>query len=187
VRIIAGLGNPGRRYRGTRHNAGWMALDKVARRCGAREEGLRCGGLLARCDDLWLFRPLSYMNMSGRPVAWLRREAGIGLEDVLVLVDDLNLPLGRIRLRTGGSSGGHNGLASLVEALGTEEFARLRMGIGPCPAGAEGREFVLSAFAPDQQEVVEMMTEEAAEAALCWAREGAEAAMTRFNRKDRDP
>ena len=183
MRIIAGLGNPGRRYAQTRHNAGWMALERIGRRCGAGREELRCGGLLARCGELWLFRPLSYLNLCGPPVARLRREAGAALEELLVLVDDLDLPLGRIRLRAGGSSGGHNGLISLAGALGMEEFPRLRMGIGPCAPGVEGREFVLSPFEPHEREQAEAMAELTAEAGLFWAEEGIEAAMTRYNRK----
>lgn len=184
MKIITGLGNPGRNYVETRHNAGWMAVNKLAARCGARHEELRCGGLRVRSDEMWLFKPLSFMNLCGPPVACMVREAGVELQDTLVLVDDLNLPLGRIRLRPGGSSGGHNGLESLIEALGTEQFPRLRLGIGPCPPGTDGREFVLSPFGPDEWPSVEAMTDEAVEAALCWAKEGIEAAMTQFNRKD---
>ncbi len=184
VKIIAGLGNPGRQYADTRHNTGWMTLEKLARRGGAEEpEEERCDGLLLRCGGVWLFRPLGYVNLSGPPVAWLCREACADLEDLLVLADDLNLDLGTIRLRRGGSSGGHKGLASLAEALGTESFPRLRMGIGPSPPGEDARDFVLSPFAPEEREAVENMTDEAAEAALCWAREGIGAAMNRFNRR----
>lgn len=183
MRIIAGLGNPGRDYGETRHNAGWMALDELARRCRVVGEDFRCGGALARCGGLWLFKPLSYMNLCGSSVARLRRDAGVGLEDLLVLVDDLDLPLGSIRLRPGGSSGGHRGLASVAEALGTQEFARVRMGIGPCPAEVDARDFVLSPFAPGERAPVEGMTRRAADAALCWAREGIETAMNRFNRR----
>lgn len=184
MKIITGLGNPGRKYADARHNAGWMALNKLAARCGAGEEELRCGGLRARCGELWLFKPLSYMNLCGPSVACMVREVGVELQDILILVDDLALPLGRIRLRPGGSSGGHNGLASLIEALGTEQFPRLRMGIGPCPPETDGREFVLSPFGPEERVPVEAMTGEAVEAALCWATEGIEAAMTQFNRKE---
>ena len=191
VKIIAGLGNPGRQYADTRHNTGWMTLQKLARRCEAEErEEERCGGLLLRCGGVWLFRPLDCVNLSGPPVAWLCREACVELEDLLVLADDLNLDLGMIRLRRGGSSGGHKGLASLTEALGTESFPRLKMGIGPSSPGEDARDFVLSPFAPEEREAAEDMTDEAAEAALCWAREGIQAAMNRFNRKaggEREP
>jgi len=186
VRIIAGLGNPGAAYKRTRHNAGWMALDKIADRLGPGTEALRCGGIVGERGELCLFKPLSYMNLCGPPVAWLCGDYGVALADLLVLVDDLNLPLGRIRLRPGGSSGGHNGLESLIEALGTEEFPRLRMGTGPCPPGVEGRAFVLSPFAPEELDAVERMTDLAAEAALCWTRDGIEAAMSRFNAAEPD-
>lgn len=185
VKIIAGLGNPGRKYSDTRHNTGWMALERLAAQCGGTEEEC-CGGLVIRRRGLWLFKPLSYVNLSGPPVARLCEESGVSLEDLLILADDLNLGLGAVRLRPGGSSGGHRGLASLIEALGTEEFPRLRMGIGPCPPEADAREFVLSGFAPEEWDVVENMTGEAARAAVLWAREGIQTAMNQFNRKLRD-
>ena len=181
VKIVAGLGNPGRQYCETRHNAGWMALDELARLCGAAGDEIRCGGALGRCTGLWLFKPLSYMNLCGPPVARLCREAGIGLEHLLVAVDDLNLPLGTLRTRPGGSGGGHRGLQSLIGALGTDRFPRLRMGIGPCPPGMDARDFVLAPFAAGEREPAHAMVCGAAEAALCWAREGIEAAMSRFN------
>lgn len=182
VRIIAGLGNPGRRYANTRHNMGWLALDGLAARCDGTEEE-RCGGLLFRSEPLWLFKPLDYMNGSGPPVARLVAEAGLAVDDLLVLLDDLNLSMGTIRIRAGGSSGGHKGLASVIEALGTDQFPRLRMGIGPCPAEVDAIDFVLSPFEPEELEKAERMGREAAEAAWCWAREGVQAAMNRFNRK----
>jgi len=160
-----------------------MALDRLADRLGVEREEERCSGLLARCGSLWLFKPLTFMNRSGPPVARLCAEAGIGLESLLVLVDDLNLPLGTLRLRPRGSSGGHRGLESLIGALGTEEFARLRMGIGPYPPGEEAREFVLSPFEPHEVSTAEEVAERAAEAVLCWANEGIDAAMNRYNRK----
>jgi len=183
VKIIAGLGNPGPRYKATRHNAGWMALEELARLCGAGPERSTGDGALARCGELRLFRPLGYMNRSGPPVARLVADLSAGLEDLLILVDDLNLPLGTIRLRAGGSSGGHNGLASLVDAFGTEGFPRLRMGVGPLPGGVDAREFVLGPFGPDEWEMVAAMTAAAAQAARCWAERGIAAAMDQFNRK----
>lgn len=179
--IIAGLGNPGRDYDQTRHNAGWMALDELAGRCGAGRQQYRCDGVCARCGGLLLFKPLLYMNRSGPPVARLMREEGADLTELLVLVDDVNLPLGAIRLRAAGSSGAHNGLESLIEALGTEEFARLRMGIGPCPPGIDLRDFVLSPFQDGQWPDMDDMVARAADAVLCWAQQGVEAAMDRFN------
>lgn len=184
MRIIAGLGNPGSEYAETRHNAGWMALDELAASLGVRREGERCGALTACANGLLLAKPLGYMNRSGPPIERLLRREGVAVEDLLVLVDDMDLPLGRTRLRPGGSSGGHKGLASVARALGREDFPRLRMGVGPRPAGVEGRQFVLSPFGDDEWERAEQMAQRAARAALCWAREGIEAAMSRYNRAE---
>jgi len=184
VRIIVGLGNPGREYRYARHNAGWMALDALVRRSDAGREDFRTGGVAVRAGDLLLFRPLRYMNRSGQPVADILRAEQVPLAHVLVMLDDVNLPLGVVRLRARGSSGGHNGLASVIEALGTDEFPRLRMGIGPCPFDRVLRDFVLSPFEDDEWDAVDDMVDRAAEAAVCWVRQGITAAMDEFNRKD---
>ncbi len=181
MRVIVGLGNPGRRYGGTRHNAGWMAADRIAALVGVETETFGRDGVLARCEDLILFKPLGYMNRSGPPVGRLLADLGAATDELLVLVDDMALPLGRVRLRPGGSSGGHRGLASVAEALGTEQFPRLRMGIGACPAGSDAYDYVLSRFTEEEGPGVEEMVERAAQAALCWARDGIDAAMTRFN------
>ena len=181
MRIVVGLGNPGRKYRRTRHNIGWTALDQLAAVCGVRGDEDVPGGVVARCGETWLFRPLSYMNMCGPPVASLCRWAGADLADLLVVVDDLNLPLGALRLRPQGSSGGHNGLESLIAALGTEQFARLRLGIGPVPEGVPWREFVLGRFLPDERKPAEELAQQAARAARCWAERGLQEAMNRFN------
>jgi PTH1 family peptidyl-tRNA hydrolase len=182
VRIIVGLGNPGPDYAETRHNAGWMAVEKLAARLGRVREEFRGDGMLGRAQGALLFKPLLYMNRSGRPVARLLRETDAALEELLVLADDLNLPLGTVRLRPGGSAGGHNGLGSLIEALGSDQFPRLRMGIGPRPQGVDARDFVLSPFPEAEWDAVEEMTERAAEAALCWMKDGIEEAMNRYNR-----
>ena len=126
MRIVVGLGNPGRKYRRTRHNIGWMALDELAAVCGVRGDEDVPGGVLVRCGETWLFRPLSYMNMCGPPVASLCRWAGADLADLLVVVDDLNLPLGALRLRPQGSSGAR----SSSRASGWAS--------GPCPRACRG-------------------------------------------------
>lgn len=186
MRIIAGLGNPGRKYRDTRHNIGWMVLDRLAERHpGCREES-RCGGLLTRCGDVILFKPLGYMNRSGPPIAQLRREVGLDLEDVLVVLDDLNLAQGRIRLRPNGSGGNHRGLESVIEAFGTNEFPRLRVGIGPGPVAGEWRSYVLERFGDDELPEVDRMAEAAAQAAWIWAERGIDAAMNEFNKRTDD-
>jgi PTH1 family peptidyl-tRNA hydrolase len=186
--VIAGLGNPGREYADTRHNAGWMAADRLAELCGAREEQFRGDAVVARCrktgaeEEAVLVKPLLYMNRSGPPVKRTLREHEASLEDLLVLVDDADLPLGSIRLRPSGSSGGHRGLRSIVESLGSREFARLRMGVGPRPRGVPMRDFVLDSFSDEEWDAVDRMVEDAARAALCWLREGAQEAMNRYNR-----
>jgi PTH1 family peptidyl-tRNA hydrolase len=160
-----------------------MALDVVAESHAVGSEEDCCNGVLARCDELGLFKPLTFMNRSGPAVARLCAQEGVGSSDVLVLVDDLDLPLGALRLRPRGSPASHKGLISLVEALGTEEFPRLRIGIGPRPAEVDGRDFVLSPFEAGERAVVDQVTDVAAQAVQCWAGEGIEVAMNRFNRK----
>jgi PTH1 family peptidyl-tRNA hydrolase len=181
-KIIVGLGNPGRGYVDTRHNAGWMAVEEVAAHVGPVREEFRGDGMLGLANGVLLFKPLLMMNRSGPPVARLMRETGAGLDELLVLTDDLNLPLGAVRLRPGGSSGGHKGLASLIEALGGDGFARVRMGIGPLPGGVDAADFVLSPFEDAEWDAVDEMAQWAAGAALCWLVDGVEAAMNRFNR-----
>ena len=181
---MAGLGNPGERYRRTRHNVGFMAVDALAARAGAK----------GRVDgDAWLadaaigggrallVKPLAFMNASGPPVAGVLAAAGGSPADLVVLVDDAALDLGTIRVRERGSHGGHNGLRSLVETLGTEEFARVRVGIrqGELPEDLAG--YVLADFPPEEVLVVQEAVGLATDAALCLLEEGAAAAMNRFN------
>lgn len=184
MRLVVGLGNPGERYRRTRHNAGFMALDLLAARVQAegREDG-DAWRAEARLGDepVLLAKPLSFMNLSGVPVARLLAEHGSGPADLVVLVDDVALDTGRIRVRASGGHGGHNGLRSLVDVLGTEEFQRVRIGIGAGELPADLALYVLSDFAADELPVVREAISLAADAAESVVREGAEAAMNRFN------
>ncbi len=185
MRLVVGLGNPGRRYRGTRHNVGWEVLDRLARRLKVavdRDEGWALVGTarLGRRRVL-LAKPQTFVNLSGTAVDDLRRRHRIRPEEVLVIVDDLDLPLGRLRLRPGGSHGGHRGLRSVLDALGTEDVPRLRIGIGRPPAGVDPADYVLTPFTPDERAVVEPALDRAAEAAEVALREGLQTAMTRFN------
>ncbi len=181
---MAGLGNPGERYRRTRHNAGFMAVDALAARAGAkgRVEGdaWLADATIAGGPAL-LVKPRACMNASGPPVARVIAAAGGSPADLVVLVDDAALDLGTIRVRERGSHGGHNGLRSLVEALGTEEFARVRIGIrqGELPEDLAG--YVLADFPPEEVLVVQEAVGLAAEAAACLLEEGPAAAMNRFN------
>lgn len=190
MKLIVGLGNPGRRYRGTRHNVGWEVLARVAERAGIRvadEEGCaQVGRGTIGTTRVLLARPVTYMNVSGVAVRDLRRRHRLRPEDILVIVDDINLPLGRLRLRPAGSAGGHNGLQSVIEALGTTAFPRLRVGIGRPPAGVDPAEFVLTRFTAAEAPVVEQSIARAAEAVETAVTAGIEAAMNRFNAQDAD-
>lgn len=185
MKLIVGLGNPGRRYRGTRHNVGWEVIARLAARAGIRvdqEEGFsEIGRGTVGGRRVILARPQTYVNVSGEAVRDLRRHHRLRPEDILVIVDDLDLPLGRMRLRSGGSAGGHNGLRSIIDALGTTEFPRLRVGIGRPPAGQDAAEFVLTRFTDQEARTVDAALDRAAEALEVAVRDGLPAAMNRFN------
>lgn len=177
---MVGLGNPGRRYEGTRHNVGACVADALAQaRRGAWTttplyRHVPLGGLI-------LAVPLSYVNRTGAAVAALLRDTATSAGRMLVVCDDVNLPLGRLRLRRRGGDGGHKGLRSVIAVLGTEEFARLRLGVGKPPGSGPLDDYVLDEFPADQLPVADAMIGRAAEAVLCWHDEGAEVAMARFN------
>jgi PTH1 family peptidyl-tRNA hydrolase len=190
MKLIVGLGNPGRRYRGTRHNVGWEVLARLADRAGIRvseDEGFaEVGRGTIGTQRVLLARPATYMNVSGEAVRDLRRRHRLRAEDILIIVDDIDLPLGRLRLRAGGSAGGHNGLRSIIESLGTTEFPRLRVGIGRPPAGVDPAEFVLTRFTDGEAAAVHESIERAVEAVEMAVTAGVAAAMNRFNAKDAD-
>ena len=178
--LVVGLGNPGPGYAKTRHNAGFMVLDRLA-----EEEGLvfreKNDALLAEWGRGWLLKPLTYMNLSGRAVAPFVRKKGIPLHRLLVVHDDLDLPLGKIRLKRGGSSGGQKGVASIIQALGDDGFDRLRIGIGRPPPGMDAARYVLSPFTQEEEKLFAKVLEAAADAVRVWKEEGLEAAQSRFN------
>ncbi len=187
MKLIAGLGNPGPDYVGTRHNVGFEVADELARRHGLTFGAARAEALVARirgAESVLLVKPLSYMNLSGRPVGELVRYYRIPLDQVLVVVDDVNLPLGRLRARARGSDGGHHGLRSVLEALGTPAVARLRLGVGRGDPARELADHVLARFDPDERPQVAAMVEAAADAAELFCAEGIGAVMNRYNRKD---
>ena len=181
--LVVGLGNPGPGYAKTRHNAGFRVLDRLA-----EEEGLvfreKSDALLAEWDRGWLMKPLTYMNLSGRAVAPFVRKKGIPLDRLLVVHDDLDLPLGKIRLKRGGSSGGQRGVASIIESLGDDGFDRLRIGIGRPPPGVDAARYVLSPFTPEEEKTFAKVLEAAADAVRVWKEEGLSAAQSRFNGLD---
>jgi PTH1 family peptidyl-tRNA hydrolase len=184
MKIVVGLGNPGRQYEQTRHNVGWMVLDRMADRAGwsgrvkARDAAAVIRGRHEDLD-LVLVKPTTYMNLSGEAVRKVLARERAPLSDLLVVVDDFALPLGRLRLRGEGSAGGHNGLRSIIAELGTQRFARLRVGIGD--PGSRARDHVLSRFRPDEQPIVEEVLDAAADAVTDWAREGTDRAASRWN------
>lgn len=185
MKLIVGLGNPGARYEWTRHNLGFLAVDALARKLGAdvstSEHHALTGRATAEGRRLLLAKPLTYMNRSGEAVEALVAYYQIALSDLLIIYDDLDLQPGQIRLRPKGSAGGHNGLRSIIRSLGTDEFPRLRMGIGGVPPGWTGADYVLAQFRSDQIPAVEAFADRAAEASYVWLTQGLEAAMQQFN------
>lgn len=186
-RLVVGLGNPGDRYQATRHNAGFRALDLLVRRLDGHGpvETCRARVLRARCDGIeWILAyPLTYMNASGEAVACLVRRFSLALDEVLVIYDDMALPPGRIRVRGRGSSGAHKGMQSVIDHLGTDQIARVRIGIGEPPPGTSGVDWVLRVPPPEEAALLAEGIRLAAEAAEVWGRLGVEAAMNRFNSK----
>jgi PTH1 family peptidyl-tRNA hydrolase len=187
VKAIVGLGNPGSQYKGTRHNVGFDVVDELARRESVGFESAPAEALIAKWrrpeGPVLLVKPLTFMNLSGQAIGDLTRYFKIDLPDLLVIVDEVQLPLGRLRARTRGSAGGHNGLKSVIAHLG-DEFSRLRIGVG---RGAEQRnlaDHVLSRFEKDEAADVERMTARAADAAEMFIRSGIEAVMNAFNGGD---
>lgn len=182
--MVVGLGNPGKQYEETRHNVGWMVLDRLAERAGwsgrvkAREAAAVVRGRYAGLD-LVLVKPTTYMNLSGVAVRKVLARERAPLAELLVVVDDFALPLGRLRLREQGSAGGHNGLRSIIGELGNQKFARLRVGIGEPSRGAV--DHVLSRFRNDERALLDEVLDAAASAVEDWAREGAARAASRWN------
>jgi PTH1 family peptidyl-tRNA hydrolase len=190
LKIVVGLGNPGREYADTRHNVGFRVVDELARRGGAtlRSSGranARCARMrIEGAGEALLAQPQTYMNGSGDAVAPLMQKHGAGPADLVVVVDDADLPAGRLRVRAGGRAGGHNGLKSIIERIGSDAFARVRVGVGR--SGGELRDHVLSRFAPDERARMDEAVAAAADAVWCLLTEGAERAMNRFNAAPED-
>jgi peptidyl-tRNA hydrolase, PTH1 family len=184
VKIVVGLGNPGDQYAKTRHNIGWMVLDRIADRAGWAGKGrTRDAAAIAmgryRGLDLTIVKPLTFMNESGLAVRKVLAREHAPLVDLLIIADDFALPFGKLRFREGGGPGGHNGLASIIDELSTEKFSRLRIGIG-----APGRGFadhVLTPFAPDERQRLDELLDAGADAVEEWVRHGTSKAANRFN------
>jgi PTH1 family peptidyl-tRNA hydrolase len=185
MKLIVGLGNPGPRYRGTVHNVGFDVVDEVARRRQVSFEAAPADALMARLRDVngggLLVKPLTFMNVSGDAVGALQRYFRIPVEDLLVVVDDVALPAGRLRVRRSGSAGGHNGLKSIIACLGTDGFARLRVGVGRGDPRRDLSDHVLSRVTGDVLETLALATGQAADAAELFLEAPIEELMKRFN------
>jgi len=182
MHLIVGLGNPGREYVATRHNIGFEVIDRLAK---SKFDGLAMDGATTAADGqslkLLLLKPTTYMNVSGRSVQAAMAFYQLSPADVMIVLDDLALPSGRIRLRPGGSNGGHNGLRDIERALATTEYPRLRLGIDVPPPRVPGRDYVLGRFSDEQRKLIDPAVDRAASAILCWAESGIQTAMNRFN------
>lgn len=186
TRIIVGLGNPGRKYENTRHNAGWLVLDELAKRSGAPSPRSRLQAEISevryRDYRLVMAKPQTYMNESGKSVSQLLNWYKVKPEEMLVIVDDLDIPFGRLRMRTDGSAGGHNGLKSIIRDIGTEDFPRLRVGIGR-PNHSSGRAIghVLGVFSSEEKADADTVFGAAADAADMWLDDGILTTMNAIN------
>lgn len=197
MKLVVGLGNPGREYVSTRHNIGFEVIDELAVKLGwtaasdgfnrlgkAKFNGLAMDGSVSTGsgdEKVLLLKPATYMNLSGRSVRGAMDFYQLEPVDVLIVLDDLALPCGKIRLRAGGSSGGHNGLRDIERALGSDRYPRLRFGIDPPPPQVPGKAYVLGRWSPEQQAVLKTALPRACEAVVSWIKDGIEAAMNQFN------
>jgi PTH1 family peptidyl-tRNA hydrolase len=191
VKLVAGLGNPGRQYAGTRHNVGFEVVECLAARHGAafepaprdaaRQARWRRGGT---GDDVWLVEPLTFMNLSGEAIGGLARYYRVDPTDLLVICDDVALPLGRLRVRGDGSDGGHNGLKSVAAHLSTSAYPRLRVGVGRGDRRRDLADHVLSRFELEEREDAARAVERAADAVEVWVESGLELAMRTYNRRE---
>ncbi|NLX02376.1 MAG: aminoacyl-tRNA hydrolase [Syntrophomonadaceae bacterium] len=183
MKVIVGLGNPGRKYSDTRHNIGFRVLEEIARRSSIEKEESRFDAIIGHIriggEKVFLVKPLTYMNLSGKAVQPLMRWFKLDLSDLIVIYDDMDLPPGTLRLRAQGGSGGHKGMASIIERLGSQEFARIRIGIGR--PDNEAIDWVLGKFSPTEQKLMEEVIGQAAAAVECWVKQGIERAMNEYN------
>ncbi len=185
MKVIIGLGNPGPAYQSTRHNVGWWVIERLARRWHAAPPRARHRAAVAAAAfhgaAVLLFRPLTYMNESGAAVRALVASEHLVGSDLLVVYDELALPLGQLRVRPRGGAGGHKGLGSVLAALGTQDVPRLRVGIGPPPTRIDRVSYVLGDFAAEERPLIEDAADRAAAAVECVLRDGLIAAMDRYN------
>ena len=188
MKLVVGLGNPGRKYVDTRHNIGFVVLDELARRAGGAKRKTAVDSEWSETqlgsEKTLLVWPQTFMNLSGSCVLRLRDFYKLSNQDLLVVCDDFHLPLGRLRLRSGGSAGGQKGLGDILRRLATEEIARLRIGIGTPPSGFETADFVLSKFRREETAEIDLAVQRAADAATDWVGHGLAFAMNKYNGND---
>ena len=188
--LIAGLGNPTREYEKTRHNVGFEAIDILADKAGTtvtekKPKALYGKGYIGG-QKVILAKPQTYMNLSGESIREIADFYKIEPENIIILCDDINLSEGQLRIRLKGSAGGHNGLKNIISHLGTQEFPRIRIGVGEKPRGMDLADYVLGRFPKEQQAVMEEAYRDAAEAACMMIEDGADAAMNHYNRKNKE-
>jgi peptidyl-tRNA hydrolase, PTH1 family len=185
MKLVVGLGNPGRKYDGTRHNLGYAVLAALVKKHPSSRPKAKFHGELIETDldgeKVLLLGPLTYMNRSGLSVRAARDFYGIADEELLVVCDDLNLPLGKLRFRSGGSAGGQKGLEDIIRQLGNEDFPRLRIGIGTPPEGWDAANYVLARFPGDQRAEIEEAIQRAADAVAGWVHQGLAYCMNHYN------
>lgn len=184
MKLIAGLGNPGDKYAYTKHNIGFMIISKLAEKYNVNSsykfDGLY-GDFFLAGEKIMLFEPLKYMNKSGGPIFKIMDYYGLAAEQLLVIHDDLDLKLGQLRFKQKGSSGGHNGIKSIINAIGTKEFKRLKIGIGRPPEYLTVPDYVLTKFSAEEKEIVESVTAEAVSAVELMLKENLQKAMNKYN------
>ena len=184
MKVVVGLGNPGRRYAGTRHNVGFAVLERLASspHVGRSQERFQAlmVELLEGDTKVLLVQPQTFMNLSGRSVRQVMDFYQVALADLLVVCDDINLPLGKLRIRARGTHGGHNGLRDIQSHLGTTDYPRLRIGVG-APAEGQAIDYVLGRFRPGEREVIEEALDRAAQAVVCWIQRDIQTCMNQYN------
>ena len=190
MRLLVGLGNPGIEYQFTPHNIGFLAVDRIAENCGIQVDNRHCKALTGRArignEEILLAKPETYMNLSGMSVLELSRKYEIDpAKDLIVIYDELDLPLGMIRVRARGSSAGHNGMQSIINAMQTEEIARIRIGVAPDDPGKGGAKYILAPFRKSQLPAVDEALDLTAQAVNVILSDGIATAMNQFNRKNK--
>lgn len=189
-KLVFGIGNPGREYHNTRHNLGFRLVDKLAQLAGINDWTSRCQGLIAEArlcnEDVLLVKPLTYVNCCGACLASICQRYSVEPQSLLVAVDDVSLPLGQIRIRGQGSSGSHNGLKSIVNSLDSQLFPRLRLGIGD-NGNQKLADYVLANFTWEEEKMVDTMIQTGVDAVITWLKQGTQASMNRYNKKQTIP